>query len=127
MKTIEEILTCVESCMAADICDDARHWCSYGDTDPSTCVDRLETDYQAILDVVKKVESLDRLTEICAAERDGRLVIRPDCRTCAHRSLIKYHSQCFGCLGQDRFGMEKGNNYQPRTKAEAALAALKGE
>ena len=64
----------------------------------------------------------DRLRELVEADRDGRVMIRPDCRTCAHRSLIKYRPQCFGCLGQERYGMEKGNNYQPRAEAEAALA-----
>lgn len=77
MKSTEEVLICVESCMSADICDSGKHWCCYGDAGLTDCVDRLETDYQKILEAVKSIGTLDRLKEICEAEKDGRLVVLP--------------------------------------------------
>ena len=76
MRTIEEILACVDSCTHADICDSDKHWCIYGDTGPD-CVDRLEVDYEEILGEVKKISTVARLKEICDAEHEGRLVVLP--------------------------------------------------
>lgn len=77
MRTIEEILNCVENCVRAVSCDSTTHDCCYGDDGIADCVDRLESDYFEILEGVKKIGTIDRLREICEAERDGRLVVLP--------------------------------------------------
>ena len=88
---MKKILNCVELCGAADVCDNENHWCCYGDTDPSTCVDRLEVDYQKILDVVRRVGTVDRLSEICQAERGGRCVVLP----CKVGDAVYFIKSCF--------------------------------
>lgn len=40
-------------------------------------VEHWENDYKKIMAEVKKINTLDRLEEICNAERDGRLVVLP--------------------------------------------------
>jgi hypothetical protein len=66
-----------------------------------------------------EVLTIDRLREIAAAERDGRLVVRPSCNECIHESVHYSKEPCYSCYGQDAIG-EKGFYFEPR--AEAALA-----
>ena len=79
---------------------------------------------EAIHETLKDVFT-DRLREICEAERDDRLIVRPDCAKCAYSKAVKHHEPCFDCIGQDRYGTEKGYYFKPRAEAEAALG--KGE
>jgi len=77
MKTIEEVLNCVNYCMFSKGCTKENYDCCYGDKGLSDCDLRLENDYKKIMAEVKKINTFDRLQEICNAERDGRCVILP--------------------------------------------------
>ena len=77
MRTIEEIVKWVKFC-GNNPCETGNyHGCPYGDESLIDCLDRLEKDYLRIMDAVSGIETLDRLEEICNAERDGRLVLLP--------------------------------------------------
>jgi hypothetical protein len=58
-------------------CTKENYDCCYGDKGLSDCDVRLENDYKKIMAEVKKINTFDRLQEICNAERDGRCVILP--------------------------------------------------
>lgn len=75
MRTIEEVLNCVNYCMFSKGCTKENYDCCYGDKGLSDCDIRLENDYKKIMAEVKKINTFDRLEEICNAERDGRLRI----------------------------------------------------
>ena len=77
MRTIEEVLNCVNYCMFSKGCTKENYDCCYGDKGLSDCDVRLENDYKKIMAEVKKINTLDRLEEICQAERDGRCVVLP--------------------------------------------------
>ncbi len=77
MRTIEEVLNCVNYCMFSKGCTKENYDCCYGDKGLSDCDVRLENDYKKIMAEVKKINTFDRLEEICNAERDGRLVVLP--------------------------------------------------
>ena len=77
MRTIEEVLNCVNYCMFSKGCTKENYDCCYGDKGLSDCDVRLENDYKKIMAEVKKINTFDRLQEICNAERDGRLVLLP--------------------------------------------------
>lgn len=61
---MEEVLTCAETCMKAEECNRDNYACCYGDTGLEDCVDRLEADYQKILDAVKQIRSYNALREL---------------------------------------------------------------
>lgn len=77
MRTIEEVLNCVNYCMFSKGCTKENYDCCYGDKGLSDCDVRLENDYKKIMAEVKKINTFDRLEEICNAERDGRCVVLP--------------------------------------------------
>jgi len=58
-------------------CTKENYDCCYGDKGLSDCDIRLENDYKKIMAEVKKINTFDRLEEICNAERDGRCVVLP--------------------------------------------------
>ena len=61
---------------------------------------------------------IDRLEAICAAEKDGRLVVLPDCSKCAYQQNGKISLACGNCIG----GQGLDNDlFTPRAEAEAAL------
>lgn len=76
-RTIEEVLNCVNYCMFSKGCTKENYDCCYGDKGLSDCDVRLENDYKKIMAEVKKINTFERLEEICDAERDGRLVVLP--------------------------------------------------
>ena len=65
--------------------------------------------------------SVERLMEMCEGDRDDRLIIRPECEKCQHRDTHKARNPCFDCIGQSRYGTEKGYYF------DAAEAALQGK
>ena len=111
MRTIEEILNSCDACMNAQSCGSKDYQCCYGDEGLVDCVDRLEVDYQKILNAVKEIETLDRLEQICTAEREGRLVVLPKPLTTTDIDVIN----------------NIGTIVNNLNKAEAALAGMEGK
>ena len=62
------------------------------------------------LDAVKGI-SLSRLRELAEAEREGRLVIRPDCAVCKFRIATEGHPNC----GYEQFcsGKKRASFFEP--------------
>ena len=117
MRTIEEVLNCVNYCMFSKGCTKENYDCCYGDKGLSDCDIRLENDYKKIMAEVKKINTFDRLEEICNAERDGRCVVLP----CGIGDTVWFKTQEFDIAkGTSKYVIDeyiiteiRGNKYNP--------------
>jgi hypothetical protein len=76
-----------------------------------------------LFDILVSGIPLDRLREVCAAERDGRCVVLPDCSKCVYQQNGNMSLACSNCIGEQKFD----NDLFTREAAEAALAQEGGQ
>lgn len=118
MRTIEEMVKCSKLCCNDESCSTENHQCSYGDESMIDCVDRLNGNYERIMQAVSKISNIDRLEEICNAECEGRCVIMP--QSPQHASNGDSRPNCFYSDTASEFclGMAHGDDDYPVRECE---------
>lgn len=58
----------------------------------------LPADIEKQLDIINGIP-LDRLTQMCEAERDNRIVIIPQCTICKYKECLSNLMPCCNCIG----------------------------